>query len=100
MTASDRFHFIPATPDTIPVFEEVRTLFVNLPDDLDGLPPEGREKALVLTTLEEADSWATSAVARATRVERRPSQISRLVEGPTSQLPLRQDARDLFRADG
>jgi hypothetical protein len=65
MTASDRFRHVAPDAGTRPVFEEVRACFTNLVDELDELLPEGREKALALTKLEEALSWANAAVARA-----------------------------------
>lgn len=37
---------------------------IELAQDLDELVPDGREKSIMLTKLEEAKMWAISAIAR------------------------------------
>lgn len=44
--------------------EDVRTIIMDLAFDLDGLLPEGREKSLSITKLEEVMFWANAAIAR------------------------------------
>lgn len=58
-----RLGYHPATPDTVPQFEENRVNFIVLANDLDRRLPDGREKALALTALQEALMWANAAVA-------------------------------------
>jgi hypothetical protein len=45
--------------------EQVRARLGDLADDLNVALPEGREKSLVMTHLEEAMFWANAAIARA-----------------------------------
>lgn len=44
--------------------ELVRGICLSTAGDFDGLLPEGREKALAITKLEEAMFWANAALAR------------------------------------
>lgn len=38
--------------------------FIEIMHDIDALVPDGREKAIVMTKLEEAKMWASAGVAR------------------------------------
>lgn len=58
-----RLGFHPATIDTVPLFESNRSDFINLASDLDKRLPDGREKSLAFTALQEALMWANAAVA-------------------------------------
>jgi hypothetical protein len=61
----DRFiYHPPLTKDRQFQHHEARSTFLNVARDLDALLPEGREKELALTTLEEAMFWANAAIAR------------------------------------
>ena len=44
--------------------ERVRNSIGQLADQLDGELPDGREKSLVMTNLEQAMFWANAAIAR------------------------------------
>lgn len=59
----NRFGYHPATPETIPLHENVRALSLELAVIFDQGLPEGREKALALTKLQEAAMWANAAIA-------------------------------------
>jgi outer membrane biosynthesis protein TonB len=59
-----RFSFHPANADTAPKHEAVRSLAIEFAGALDALLPEGREKSLVLTKIEEAMFWANASIAR------------------------------------
>jgi hypothetical protein len=48
--------------------EDVRDLFIHIAKDLDEVLPEGREKSLVITKLEEAMFWSNAAIARQTEI--------------------------------
>lgn len=61
---NNRFEFHPATPKTGPVHKRVRALCGALASDLDQLVPEGREKSLAITHLEEVMMWANAGIAR------------------------------------
>jgi hypothetical protein len=60
-----RFHFHPADKARQDMHAEVRDSCYQAALTLFVLLPEGREKALVMTKLEEAMFWANAAVARA-----------------------------------
>lgn len=68
MSAEDlnkRFdHHPPKNPEVVRNHELVRTELKLTARYLDGALPEGREKALALTKLEEAMFWANAAIAR------------------------------------
>lgn len=83
---------------------QVRERFRRLAVSLAGSLPEGREKALALTKLEEAMFWANSGIARAPEgaeqygpIETIPMQ--RVVEAPTSET-LDMMGRSAYRAYG
>jgi hypothetical protein len=60
-----RFKYHPPRDEkTKQTHELVRAEFLALANKLDDLLPEGREKSLVLTKLEEAMMWANASIAR------------------------------------
>jgi hypothetical protein len=59
-----RFEFRPVTADTVSVIEAVRAAVIDLARAMDELLPDGREKALAITQLEQAQFWADAAVRR------------------------------------
>lgn len=62
-----RFAFHPATDDfTRYKHQEVRRACLAAAKTIDGIAPDGREKALAITKLEEAMMWANAAIARNT----------------------------------
>lgn len=68
MDASDienRFAFHPATTaEKTNGHSSARQMCWGLADELNVLLPEGREKALAITKLEEVMFWANAAIAR------------------------------------
>lgn len=58
-----RFTFKPPTEETKPLFEAVTFETLALAHKLDEMIPEGREKALALTALQEVRFWANAAIA-------------------------------------
>lgn len=63
----NRFAFHPATPENGhgDKHEAIRAICKAFALDLNYLLPDGREKALAITHLEEVMFWANAAVARA-----------------------------------
>jgi len=61
---NNRFGFHPATPETGPMHEAVRGNCLALASTLNSLVPDGREKSLMITALEEAMMWANAGIAR------------------------------------
>lgn len=57
-------HHPPQTPARIEEHEHVRELFRELALTMGETLPPGREKSLVLTSLEEGMFWANAAIAR------------------------------------
>jgi hypothetical protein len=57
-------HHPPKDQDTINLHEQVREKLRATAGYIDTVVPEGREKALALTKLEEALMWANAAIAR------------------------------------
>ncbi|MDN3356096.1 hypothetical protein [Actinomadura sp. DC4] len=62
---ANRFTFHPATtPERQAAHESVRTHCGELAAALNELLPDGREKSLAITNLEQVMFWANAAVAR------------------------------------
>lgn len=60
-----RFTYVAPTDVTRPKHERVNELTLALAHELDDLLPDGREKALALTALEEVKMRANQAIATA-----------------------------------
>jgi len=60
----NRFKFHPATDKTGPMHERVRAVCLELAEELNFNLPEGREKSLAITHLEEVMFWSNAAIAR------------------------------------
>lgn len=61
----NRFQFHPAsTEDKRKAHEYVREMLRSVAHKFDEALPEGREKAIVMTKLEEVMFWANAAIAR------------------------------------
>jgi hypothetical protein len=61
--ANRHAHHAPKEKSTIETHAKVRNLVTLLAQELNEIVPEGREKALMLTKLDEARMWANAAVA-------------------------------------
>lgn len=61
-----RFTYLPPTDVTRPKHEAVNAETLALAHSLDELLPEGREKALALTALQEVRLWSNAAIATCT----------------------------------
>lgn len=62
---TNRFEYHPPSSDEVKESHGyIRGLFKDLAIELEAELPEGREKALVMTQLEQAMFWSNAAVAR------------------------------------
>ena len=62
---ANRFTFHPATTDKAKMAHGIiRDLCLDLANRFDELLPEGREKSLAITKLEEVMFWGNAAIAR------------------------------------
>ena len=59
-----RFDYHTPTPEQIPLYEEVRRRFKELAAFINNESPEGREKNVAFTHLEQAQFSTKSAIAR------------------------------------
>jgi hypothetical protein len=59
-----RFTYHPSGDDKQKKFETIRAKFIEIAELIDGLAPDGREKALSITNLEQAQFWANASIAR------------------------------------
>lgn len=60
----NRFRFHPANDTTGPLHDQTRQVIGQLADFLNVQLPEGREKSLAITNLEQVMFWANAAIAR------------------------------------
>lgn len=61
----DRFkHHPPSTQEIADTHIEVRRLLSELAGQIDSLVPDGREKLLAITKLEETGFWCNAGIAR------------------------------------
>jgi hypothetical protein len=61
---ANRFTYHAPTPDKVRQHERVRSYLRQMAEEFNQTLPEGREKSLVITHLEEAAFWANAAIAR------------------------------------
>jgi len=59
----NRLGYHKATEETIPMHKNIRGEFLGLAKYLNDLLPEGREKSLAFTALQEAAMWSNASVA-------------------------------------
>lgn len=67
MTKEDienRFTYHAPKPGQPEIYQDIRTLAKELALDINEVVPEGREKSLALTKLEEAVFWANAGISR------------------------------------
>ena len=60
----NRFCYHPPTDGRIEQHEDIRSFARRYADIICAVCPEGRERALALTKLEEVTFWANAAIAR------------------------------------
>jgi hypothetical protein len=60
----NRLGFHPGTAVTIPKHEQVREAYIAFADFLDLVLPDGRDKSLWFTNLQQSSMWANFAIAQ------------------------------------
>jgi len=65
----NRFAYHPADAPTGEQHDHVRQICLSAALDFNDRVPEGREKSLAITRLEEAMMWANAAIARQPKAE-------------------------------
>ncbi len=60
----DKFTYHPPSDAGAQRHESLSRVFVDLAEAVESLCPDGREKSLAFTSLEQAKMWASAAVAR------------------------------------
>ena len=78
-------HHPPSKADTILRHEKVRASCLDTAAIIETLVPDGREKSLATTKLEEAMMWANAGIARALSAD--PTPVVRGGDGPTATTP-------------
>lgn len=63
----NRFSFHPANQRTAAAHDAVRSMCLDMAEALNKSLPEGREKSLAITHLEEVMLWSNAAIAREQR---------------------------------
>ena len=61
---NNRFMFHPSNETTGPLHDQVRSLCLAVAFELNKLVPDGREKSLAITALEECMMWSNAGIAR------------------------------------
>lgn len=67
---NQRLGYHPGTNTTKPKHEDIRDSYISLAVFVDTAIPDGREKSLALTALQESMMWANAAVARTAPLEK------------------------------
>jgi hypothetical protein len=65
MTMEQKFTRTKATGEVAELLDVKEQVYLNLADKIERLLPDGREKALAITKLEESAMWASAAITRA-----------------------------------
>ena len=60
----NRFMYHAPKPGQPEIYQDIRTLAKELALEIDEVVPDGREKAIAITKLEEAVFWANAGIAR------------------------------------
>lgn len=61
---ANRFTYHPPKPDQVEKYPRIRAAGHDLATLIDELVPDGREKSLAITKLEETVMWANAGIAR------------------------------------
>lgn len=71
----NRFGYHRATEESAPKHAAVREICLYAADQLDELLPDGRDKSLAMTALQETMHWANSAIAMQNDVDTKTPQL-------------------------
>lgn len=72
----NRFKYHKPDPTTAENHQQIRTACLYLADELNAALPEGREKSLAMTNLEQTMFWANAALARSNPLSDSQQHIS------------------------
>jgi hypothetical protein len=59
-----RFTYHPPTPEQVPLYEATREVARGMADFINETCPDGREKSLAMTHLDEVVFWTNAGIAR------------------------------------
>lgn len=90
------FTYHPPTQDQIPKYQAIRDEAKSFAHLIDKLVPDGREKGLALTALDQVVWSANAGIARATEVNPEPEELRDVVHRSWDDIPTIDEQRRYY----